>query len=66
MAKTTAYRKGTGEKVRVPEHWLGHPTLGADLQRTKPTAAQLEQRASGGDTDNDEPATPAPAAKKGR
>ena len=30
----TVYSKTTGEKQRVPEHWLGHKVLGADLRKT--------------------------------
>lgn len=30
----TAYSKSTGKKVRVPEHFIGHPVLGKDLQKT--------------------------------
>ena len=29
-----AYRKDTGEKVRVPEHWFGHRILGAPFAKT--------------------------------
>lgn len=29
-----AYRKDTGEKVRVPEHWIGHRVLGAPFAKT--------------------------------
>lgn len=34
MAKVKAYRKDTGEIVRVPEHWIGHPTLGKPFRKT--------------------------------
>lgn len=30
----TAYSKKTGEKQRVPEHWLGHEVLGKDFSKT--------------------------------
>lgn len=38
MAKITAYRKDTGEEVRIPEHFLDHPELGKPFRKTKPTA----------------------------
>lgn len=34
MAKVKAYRKDTGEIVRVPEHFLDHPVLGAPFRKT--------------------------------
>jgi hypothetical protein len=34
MAKVKVYRKDTGEIVRVPEHWIGHPTLGEPFRKT--------------------------------
>lgn len=40
MALVMAYRKDTGEKVRVPEHWLAHPVLGGSFSRTKPGRAK--------------------------
>ncbi len=38
MAKITAYRKDTGEEVRIPEHFLDHPELGKPFRKTKPAA----------------------------
>lgn len=38
MAKINAYRKDTGEKVRIPEHWIGHPVHGKSFT-TDPDAA---------------------------
>lgn len=32
----TAFRRDTGEKVRVPAHYFEHPTLGAPFVKTKP------------------------------
>lgn len=32
----TAYRKDTGEQVRIPAHWFDHPTLGKSFRKTKP------------------------------
>ena len=32
MAFVEVYNKKTKVKARVPEHWLGHPTLGKDLE----------------------------------
>ena len=31
--KVTAYAKDTGERLFVPEHFLPHPVLGANLSR---------------------------------
>lgn len=36
MAKITAYRTDTGAEVRIPEHWIGHPTLGEPFTTTPP------------------------------
>lgn len=38
MAKIPVYRKDTGEKVYVPEHWVGHKTLGKQFRKTPPPA----------------------------
>lgn len=63
MAKITAYRKDTGEKVRIPEHWIGHPELGEPFRKTKPTARSAEAQ-----PDGDAPTTTkaANAAAKGK
>lgn len=29
-----------GDKQTIPEHWLGHPTLGKDFRRSRRRAAQ--------------------------
>ena len=34
MAIIDAYRTDTGEKVRIPEHWIGHPKLGKPFRKT--------------------------------
>lgn len=34
MALKAAYRKDTGEKVHIPEHWFNHPTLGKPFSKT--------------------------------
>jgi hypothetical protein len=34
MAKIRAYAKTTGAAQSVPESWLDHPVLGANLRRT--------------------------------
>lgn len=34
MAFVLVYSKSTGRKHRVPEHWLGHPVLGANIRKT--------------------------------
>lgn len=34
MALIDAYRKDTGQKVRIPAHWIGHPRLGEPFSKT--------------------------------
>lgn len=34
MPFVTVYSKTTGQKQRVPEHWLDHKVLGADFRKT--------------------------------
>lgn len=34
MALISAYRRDTGEKVTIPESWIGHPVLGAPFSKT--------------------------------
>lgn len=34
MALIDAYRKDTGDKVRIPEHWLTHRRLGEPFAKT--------------------------------
>ena len=41
MPLIDAYRRDTGEKVRIPAHWLDHPTIGAQF-RLPPSAAKAE------------------------
>ncbi|WGX98725.1 hypothetical protein [Nocardioides sp. L-11A] len=36
------YAKSTGRKQRVPEHWLDHPVLSRDFEKT-PSARAAEQ-----------------------
>jgi len=65
MAKITAYRKDTGEKVRIPEHYLTHPTLGEPFTTTEPGTVPAEPDATsdGADPAGDSPPadeTPAP------
>ena len=38
----TAYRKDNGRAVEIPEHWIGHPVLGAPFSPTPPTAGSTE------------------------
>ena len=42
----TVYSKTTGEKQRVPEHWLGHKVLGADLRKTPVQKSTDEAKAT--------------------
>lgn len=59
MALIDAYRKDTGEKVRVPEHWIDHPTLGKPFRKTPQQKAR--------DTEADTSAkTTAGTAEKGK
>lgn len=58
MGMVPAYRKDTGEKVYVPEHWLDHRTLGKPFRKTPktppaprgPVVTEKAPAASGGDT----------------
>lgn len=34
MPLIDAYRRDTGEKVRIPAHWLDHPTLREPFAKT--------------------------------
>lgn len=34
MAKIKVYRKDNGDIVRVPEHWMDHPTLSKPFRKT--------------------------------
>lgn len=34
MPQIDAYRRDTGEKVRVPAHWFDHPKLGEPFSKT--------------------------------
>lgn len=42
MAKIKVYRKDTGEIVRVPEHWMGHPVLSKPFRKTPTQKAREE------------------------
>lgn len=55
MALIDAYRKDTGAKVRIPAHWIDHPTFGVSFSKT-PRQKARDRKAA-------EAATPeAPAA----
>jgi len=58
MAPVPAYRKSDGKKVYIPEHWLGHPTLGKPFRKSPKTpprqrveVIEKAPAASGGDID---------------
>ena len=59
MAHVPAYRKDTGEKVYIPEHWVGHPKLGKPFRKSpktppRPNRSEVPEKApaaSGGDID---------------
>ena len=42
MSLITAYRKDTGERVRIPEHFLDHPTLSTPFSR-EPVEVEVER-----------------------
>lgn len=44
-----AYSKSTGQKQRIPEHWLDHPVLGKDFTLT-PSARAREDAAAAAPT----------------
>lgn len=48
MGKIPVYRKDTGKRVDVPEHWVGHKVLGQPFRKTPPATAP-----SGGDISED-------------
>lgn len=49
MAKIIdAYRKDTGQKVRIPSHWFDHPTLGKPFRKTPIQRAREERDATEG------------------
>lgn len=35
--KVAVFRKDTGQRVWIPEHWVGHPTLGKPFRKTPPS-----------------------------
>lgn len=50
MAFIEAVVKATGNKQRVPEHWLDHPTIGAQF-RLPPSASKAEKSATAATTE---------------
>lgn len=46
----TVYRSDTGEKVRIPPHWLDNPDLAVPFRKTPKTRA-TEQRGRATSTD---------------
>jgi hypothetical protein len=52
MAKITAYRKDTGEEVRIPEHFLDHPELGKPFRKTRPSDKPARAQADAGASTN--------------
>jgi hypothetical protein len=46
MPLIDAYRRDTGVKVKVPAHWLDHPTLGKPFARTPTQKARDTQAAA--------------------
>lgn len=41
----TAYRVDNGARVDIPEHWLGHPTLGEQFTAEPPAAEESADEA---------------------
>lgn len=37
MALVRAWNTRSGEWQSIPDHWIGHPVLGADFSPTKPS-----------------------------
>jgi len=50
-----AYVIATGEKQRIPRHWLDHPTLGAPFRLTPKAAAKQRRAAETADPADAEP-----------
>ena len=44
MAIIQAFRKDSGEKVQIPEHWLDHTKFGEPFTRTLPKSKQAVSR----------------------
>lgn len=44
MAQVRAYRKDTGEKVWIPEHFLDHPVLSKPFRKTPTQKARDQER----------------------
>lgn len=64
MAQIHAYRKDTGEKVTIPEHWVDDPTLGEQFTTTPPAARSTAAQPDGDATTNSEVAKPATRKEK--
>ena len=64
MAKIDAYRKDTGEKVQIPEHWVEDPTLGEPFTTTPPADRSTAAQPDGGATTTSEVAKPAARKEK--
>lgn len=37
------YRKDTGERVQVPDHWMDHKTLSRPFRKTPPTTGGTQK-----------------------
>lgn len=44
MPLIDAYRRDNGRKVRVPEHWFDHPTLGRPFSKTPSQRARDQKK----------------------
>lgn len=66
MALIDAYDTRTGEARQVPEHWIGHPTLGAGFSLTPPEpATPVVEITSAGFVDVTDVALGSPQVRKG-
>jgi hypothetical protein len=63
MGFVSAYRKDTGEKVRIPAHWLGHKTLGRAFNKT-PRQRASDNASDDGGKSSSTSSTPAAGDKK--
>ena len=51
MALISAYRTDTGQKVEIPDSWIGHPVLGKKFRKTpRQRAADQKKAPTAGET----------------
>ena len=64
MSLITAYRKDTGERVRIPEHFLDHPVLAKPFSREPVEVEHETDKAVVAQTAPAPTPVPTPANKK--